>query len=106
MDEIYNLEKRVEQVNGTYNRLIKTQPEKVEEYLKDNIGMYSIREPVKSVMDAIRTLNETAMTIDRDTSLSPEERRKLIDELRVEQNEIARVVFSLRKQARDIQAGL
>jgi len=106
MDEIYNLEKRVEQVNGTYNRLIKTQPEKVEEYLKDNIGMYSIREPVKSIMDAIRTLNETAMTIDRDTSLSPEERRKLIDELRVEQNEIARVVFSLRKQARDIQAGL
>jgi hypothetical protein len=106
MDEIYDLEKRVEQVNGTYNRLMKTQPEKVEEYLKDNIGMYSIREPVKSIMDAIRTLNETAMTIDRDTSLSPEERRKLIDELRVEQNEIARVVFSLRKQARDIQAGL
>jgi polyhydroxyalkanoate synthesis regulator phasin len=106
MDEIYDLEKRVEQVNGTYNRLMKTQPEKVEEYLKDNIGMYSIREPVKSIMDAIRTLNEAAMTIDRDTSLSPEERRKLIDELRVEQNDIARVVFSLRKQARDIQAGL
>ena len=106
MDEIYDLEKRVEQVNGTYNRLLKTQPEKAEGYLKDNIGMYSIRGPVQGVMDAIRTLNEAAMTIDRDTSLSPEERRKLIDELRAEQNEIARVVFSLRKQARDIQAGL
>jgi hypothetical protein len=106
MDEIYNLEKRVEQVNGTYNRLLKTQPEKAEGYLNDNIGIYSIRGPVQGIMDAIRTLNEAAMTIDRDTSLSPEERRKLIDELRVEQNEIARVVFSLRKQARDIQAGL
>jgi hypothetical protein len=106
MDEIYDLEKRVEQVNGTYNRLLKTQPEKAEGYLNDNIGIYSIRGPVQGIMDAIRTLNEAAMTIDRDTSLSPEERRKLIDELRVEQNEIARVVFSLRKQARDIQAGL
>lgn len=106
MDEIYDLEKRVEQVNGTYNRLMKTQPEKAEEYLRDNIGMYSIREPLQGVMGAIRTLNDAAMTIDRDVSLSPEERRKLIDELRVEQNEIARAAFSLRKQARDIRAGL
>lgn len=105
MDEIYDLEKRVEQVNGTYNRLLKSDPEGADKFVRDNIGIYAIREPVKGIMDAIRTLNEAAMTIDRDTSLSPEERRKRIDELRAEQNEIARVVFTLRKQARDIQAG-
>ena len=105
MDEIYDLEKRTEQVNGTYNRMQKTDPAGADQFIKDNIGMYAIRDSVQSVMGAIRTLNDAAMTIDRDTSLSSEERRKRIDELRAEQNEIARIVFSLRKQARDIQAG-
>ena len=105
MDEIYNLENKTEQVYGTYNRLLKgTDPEKAEEFLKDNLGMYAIRPAVQAVMGAIRTLNQTAMTIDKDKSMSPEERRKAVDELRAEQNEIARQVFLLRKQAREIQA--
>ena len=105
MDEIYDLEKRTEQVYGTYNRLEKTDPAGADQFVRDNVGMYAIRDSVQSVMNEIRTLNEAAMTIDRDTSLSSEERRKRMDELRAEQNEIARVVFSLRKEARDIQAG-
>ena len=68
--------------------------------------MYEILPAVRAVMDQIRELNKMAMTIDRDTTMSPEQRRKEIDELRAEQNEIARVVFSLRKEARDIQMGL
>lgn len=103
MDEIYNLERRTEQVNSTYNTMLETQPEKASDFLAANIGMYSIRDAVKSAMDSIRSLNETAMAIDRDTSMSPEERRAAIDELRAEQNEIARVVFMLRRQAFETQ---
>lgn len=106
MDEIYSLENRTEQVYGTYNRLVETNPEKAAEFLDANIGMYEIRPAVRAVMDQIRELNKMAMAIDRDTTMSPEQRRKEIDELRAEQNEIARVVFSLRKEARDIQMGL
>ena len=106
MDEIYSLENRVEQVYTTYNRLAEKEPEKAEKFLDDNIGMYEIRGAVRTVMEEIRRLNKMAMDIDKDTTLSPEQRRKEIDELRAEQNEIARVVFSLRKEARDIQMGL
>jgi hypothetical protein len=106
MDEIYNLEKKSEQVYNTYKNQLKTDPDKADKFLEDNIGMYEIRPAVQAVMKQIRALNKIAMEIDKDTSMSPEERRKEIDELRVEQNEIARVVFSLRKEARDIQMGL
>lgn len=105
LDFIYDLEKRVEQVNGTVNRLTERKPEDVDQFIKDNIGLYSIRGPVQGVMSGIRALNQAAMMIDRDTSLSPEERRKRIDELRVEQNKLAQQAQALRKMARDIQMG-
>jgi polyhydroxyalkanoate synthesis regulator phasin len=105
LDFIYDLEKRVEQVNGTVNRLTERKPEDVDQFIKDNIGLYSIRGPVQGVMSGIRALNQAAMMIDRDTSLSPEERRKRIDELRVEQNKLAQQAQMLRKMARDIQMG-
>jgi len=105
LDYIYDLEKRVEQVNGTVNRLTERKPEDVDQFIKDNIGLYSIRGPVQGVMSGIRALNQAAMMIDRDTSLSPEERRKRIDELRVEQNKLAQQAQALRKMAQDIQMG-
>ena len=106
MDEIYDLEKRTAQVYGTYNRMLKTKPEEAEAFLLDNIGMYSIRPQVQSLMETIRVMNESTQAINRDTSLSPEERRKLIDDLRAEQNDIARQVWQLRREARSIQLGL
>jgi hypothetical protein len=105
LDFIYDLEKRVEQVNGTVNRLMERKPEDVDQFIKDNIGLYSIRGPVQGVMGNIRALNQAAMILDRDTSLSPEERRKRIDELRVDQNKLAQQAQMLRKMARDIQMG-
>lgn len=106
MDEIYKLDRRTEQAHNSLNRLMKNNPEEIESYMEQNKGILGIRPIVKSTMDAIRTLNEQARTIDKDKAMSPEERRKLINELRVEQNNIAKTVFSLRKQARDIQYGL
>lgn len=106
MDEIYKLDRRTEQAHNSLNRLMKNNPEEIESYMEQNKGILGIRPIVKSTMDAIRTLNEQARTIDKDKAMSPEERRKLINELRVEQNDIAKTVFSLRKQARDIQYGL
>jgi polyhydroxyalkanoate synthesis regulator phasin len=105
LDFIYDLEKRVEQVNGTVNRLMERKPEDVDQFIQDNIGLYSIRGPVQGVMGNIRALNQAAMILDRDTSLSPEERRKRIDELRVDQNKLAQQAQMLRKMARDIQMG-
>jgi hypothetical protein len=105
LDFIYDLEKRVEQVNGTVNRLTERKPEDVDQFIKDNIGLYSIRGPVQAVMDGIRALNQASMAIDRDKSLSPEERRKQIDQLRIDQNKLAQQAMMLRKMARDIQMG-
>jgi polyhydroxyalkanoate synthesis regulator phasin len=106
MDEIYALEDKTERAYNTYNKIVQTDPDKAAKYLEDNIGMYAIRDSVRAVMQSIRTLNEASRMIDRDTSMSPEERRKAVDELRAEQNEIARTVFMLRREARNIQLGL
>lgn len=106
LDAIYDLEKRVEQVNGTVNRLMERKPEDVDQFIKDNIGLYAIRGSVQAVMSNIRVLNQAAMTIDRDKSLKPDERRKQIDQLRIDQNNLAQQAMMLRKMARDIQMGL
>jgi hypothetical protein len=105
LDFIYDLEKRVEQVNGTVNRLMERKPEDAEQFIKDNIGLYSIRGAVQGVMEGIRTLNKAAMAVDQDKSVSPEERRKQIDLLRIDQNKLAQQAMMLRKMARDIQMG-
>jgi hypothetical protein len=104
IDEIYSLDRRVTQAYNTLKRLQERDPEKVEAFERDNAGMLAIHGDVQAAMGAIREANKLSIAIDRDTSLSPEERRKAIDELRAEQNDIARQVFSLRKMARDIQA--
>ena len=104
IDEIYSLDRRVTQAYNTLKRLQERDPEKVEAFERDNAGMLAIHGDVQAVMGAIREANKLSIALDRDTSLSPEERRKAIDELRTEQNDIARQVFSLRKMARDIQA--
>jgi len=105
LDFIYDLEKRVEQVNGTVNRLMERKPEDAEQFIKDNIGLYSIRGAVQGVMEGIRTLNKAAMAVNQDKSVSPEERRKQIDLLRIDQNKLAQQAMMLRKMARDIQMG-
>lgn len=106
MDEIYKLDRRTEQAHNSLNRLMKNNPEEIESYMEQNKGILGIRPAVQATMNAIRTLNEQARAIDKDKAMSSAERRELINELRVEQNNIAKTVFSLRKQARDIQYGL
>ena len=106
IDSIYDLEKDVNRVNSTYNRLLEREPEKVDEYLRDNIGLLSIRPAVSSLMKAIKELNNQASIIDRATDLTKEERRTLINQLRAQQNELAQQSEALRTQARRTEQGL
>ena len=103
LDEIYNLDKSVEQVYNTYNRRLQNDPDSAEKFLKDNFGLYVVRGEVRSTMEAIRNLNAQARAIDKMTDISSEERRQLINELRAQQNEIARDVYRLRRQVSEEQ---
>jgi hypothetical protein len=103
LDEIYNLDKSVEQVYNTYNRKLQNDPDSAEKFLKDNFGLYVVRGEVRSTMEAIRNLNAQARAIDKMTDISSEERRQLINELRAQQNEIARDVYRLRRQVAEEQ---
>lgn len=98
LDEIYNLDRSTEQVYNTYNRKLKDNPDDAEKYLKSNFGLYVTRSEVRSTMEAIRELNAQARAIDKMTDLTPEERRLLINDLRTQQNDIARAVYRLRRQ--------
>jgi len=103
LDEIYNLDRSVEQVYNSYNRKLKDNPEDAEKYLKDNFGLYVVRSEVRSTMEAIRALNAQARAIDKMTDLSPEERRVIINDLRTQQNDLARDVYRLRRQVTEEQ---
>lgn len=106
IDSIYDLEKDVNRVNATYNRLLEREPEKADEYLRSNIGLFSIRPAVSSLMKSIKGLNDEASLIDRTKEISAGERGMLINQLRVQQNEIAQQGEMLRTQARRTQQGL
>jgi hypothetical protein len=103
LDEIYNLDRSVEQVYNSYNRKLKDNPDDAEKFLKDNFGLYVVRSEVRSTMEAIRTLNAQARAIDKMTDLSPEERRVIINDLRTQQNDLARDVYRLRRQVTEEQ---
>jgi hypothetical protein len=98
LDEIYNIDKAVEQTYNTYNRILKTDPERADQFIKDNFGLYVVRPEVRSLMETIRELNRQAMTIDKMTDISRAERRQLINELRAQQNDVAKAVYRLRRQ--------
>ena len=106
LDEVYDLEKDVNRVNSTYNRMLEREPENADEYLRKNVGLFSIRPAVSSLMKTIKELNDEAALVDRTTEISRAERRVLINQLRAQQNEIAQQVGMLRTQARKIQQGM
>jgi hypothetical protein len=103
LDEIYNLDRSTEQVYNTYNRKLKSDPDDAEKYFKSNFGLYVARSEVRSTMEAIRELNAQARAIDKMTDLTPEERRLLINDLRTQQNDLARAVYRLRRQVAEEQ---
>jgi hypothetical protein len=103
LDEIYNLDRSTEQVYNTYNRKLKSDPDDAEKYFKSNFGLYVVRNEVRSTMEAIRELNAQARAIDKMTDLTPEERRLLINDLRTQQNDLARAVYRLRRQVAEEQ---
>jgi len=98
LDEIYNIDRAVEQTYNTYNQILKTDPERADKFIKDNYGLYVARPEVRSLMESIRELNAQARAIDKMKDLSPEERRLLINDLRTQQNDIAKAVYRLRRQ--------
>lgn len=106
LDEVYDLEKDVNRVNSTYNRMLEREPENADEYLRKNVGLFSIRPAVSSLMKTIKELNDEAALVDRTTEISGAERRTLINQLRAQQNQIAQQVGLLRTQARKIQQGM
>lgn len=106
IDDIYQLEKEVDQANSTYKRLVEKEPEKADDYAKRNIGMMSIRPAVKDLMKSIKALNDEAMLIDKTKEIASDARRSLINDLKAQQHLLAREVYALRTQAWRTQRGL
>lgn len=103
LDKAYNFEAKVENVFNTYNRILQTRPEDADSYMKAHLGLYTIREPYKALMNDIRELNKQALAIDRMKGISPEERRQMITDLVIAQNDIANQFTVLRRIAREVQ---
>ena len=99
LDDIYDLDKKVEQAYNTYKKDEKDDPEKANAYYLRTFGLQSIREEMKGVMNAIREMNAQARAIDKMTDISSEERAQLMAELKSQQNELARISYALRRRA-------
>ena len=99
LDDIYDLDKKVEQAYNTYKKEEKDDPEKANAYYLRTFGLQSIREEMKGVMNAIREMNAQARAIDKMTDIPSEERAQLIADLKSQQNELARISYALRRRA-------
>jgi hypothetical protein len=104
LDEIYNIERKVEQTYGTYNRILASDPERAINFLQRNIGWYSARPLVRSYMERIKELNALTIRIDKmPEGISGQEKREMITDLKMSQADIARDVFRLRKMIQETQ---
>jgi hypothetical protein len=104
MDELYKLEKRSAQAYNTFNELAKSgDMDKAQAAFEDNYGYISVYKDVSALLREVAELSKAAREIDKDASMTPDERRQAINQLRVLQNEYAQDVFRLQKMARDLQ---
>jgi len=99
LDDIYDLDKKVEQAYNTYKKEEKDDPEKANAYYLKTFGLQSIREEMKGVMKAVRDMNAQSRAIDKMTDIPSEERAQLIADLKSQQNELARISYALRRRA-------
>ena len=104
LSEIYNLEKEATQAHNTYNKLKEYDPIKAGEFLERNIGVFSIYDAVHQTMKSIHDMNKQAMLLDKMKDVPPADRREYLNMVKINSNQIAQVVYMMRKAARDNQA--
>jgi hypothetical protein len=103
VDEIYKLDKEVSQAHNTAKKLEETDPERLEEFYEAHKGKLVVYDDVQTIMKEIQDMSKYAREIDSNEEMSPEDRRKAINELKVAQNEMAKNVLQLRKRMRAAQ---
>jgi hypothetical protein len=100
----YELKEEADVAKATYERLLKRDPQKATEYLKNNYGVFQLGPAIKNLTDKLSEMQATARWIDSNKQLPPEDRRQAIDLIRYRQQEIAREALALRAEAERLQA--
>jgi murein L,D-transpeptidase YcbB/YkuD len=105
ISDIYKLDEKVNQAYNSFNAELKEgNGESAARIYKQNYGYLQVRDAVVQLLQDIRETNALARYVDKAKDISPEDRRKLITDLRMKQNDIARITYSVRKIAREQQA--
>ena len=104
MERLYNLEKRTVQAYNGLNKLVEeNKMERADQHYAENYGLLQVHDQVQELMRLVGDLSRIARQIDKDTSMTPEERRLAINELRTMQNEYSRKIARIDYQARQAQ---
>lgn len=105
IEELYDMNEKATQVYNTFEKLAKENPERAGEYVKKNMAYYTIRDITNSTIRDLGEMRDMAKIIERApaTSISTEDKRKKIDEIRKAQVERASIVKQLRKVLKDIE---
>lgn len=101
-EDYYDLREKIQMVNRTVNDLMKTRPEKLQEYLEENKELYALaKSGLTGKIDEWVQKFRTARQQIRAANLSPEETRRQLDRLeKAEVDMFARLnLATLRKQA-------
>ena len=97
MDELYRMEREVEQVKKSYDKVAKKGAVEGSRFMYDNYDLMSVHSAVTHTMESIRRVNASIRAVDEMTQLSPKERREIINKLRLDANLIASKVPELRR---------
>lgn len=100
IEELYDMNAQATRVNNTFNKLLEENPQDAAEYAKKNMAYYRLYAETQSLVDELASLRDAIKVIDSAPveNISPEEKRKKIDELRRTQSQVASAVRILRQE--------
>jgi hypothetical protein len=96
--QYYELKDEVDEVVRTVNFLSLNNPDRLEEYLKDNENTYMLKDFVSSLDKSMKQIREYRNAINADKDMSADEKREILDELHNYEVELTSDIREIRKE--------
>jgi hypothetical protein len=96
--QYYELKDEVDEVVRTVNFLSLNNPDRLEEYLKDNENTYMLKNFVSSLDSKMKQIREYRNAINADKDMSADEKREILDELHNYEVELTSDIREIRKE--------
>jgi Large polyvalent protein associated domain 38 len=96
--QYYELKDEVDEVVRTVNFLLLNDPDKLEDYLKENENTYMLRDFVSSIEKDMKQIREYRNAVNADKDIGADEKREILDELHDYELALTSDIKAIRKE--------